>query len=79
MNSSARILLLLFVSLIFPPLISPSVPAAGAALGPADYPITVHVRSSQLNGSGLELNVIIAGTKYCLSGVYGGVLSPGDY
>ena len=72
MKSYTPILMLLFVSLF--------VPLAGATSGSADYPITVHVTSSKAGVGYLELNVVIDGKKYCLSGGYaGGILSPGDY
>jgi hypothetical protein len=71
MKSYTPILMLLFVSLF--------VPLAEATSGSADYPITVHVSSSQLYPGYLQLNVVIEGKKYCLSGGYASVLSPGDY
>jgi hypothetical protein len=60
-------------------LLSLFVPLAGAASGSADYPITVHVVSSVWASGYTQLNVVIDGKKYCLSGGYAGVLSPGDY
>jgi hypothetical protein len=71
MKRYTLVLMLLFVSLF--------VPLAGATSDSADYPITVHVSSSQLYAGSLQLNVVIEGKKYCLSGGYGAVLSPGDY
>jgi hypothetical protein len=71
MKSYTLVLMLLFVSLF--------VPLAGATSGSANYPTTVHVSSSQLYAGYLQLNVVIEGKKYCLLGVYDGVLLPGDY
>jgi hypothetical protein len=79
MTKAALNLTLLFTLLLLVLFASPLVPLVGAAPGAADYPITVHVSSSHLGASYLELNVTIDGKKYLLSGPYYGVLSPGDY
>jgi hypothetical protein len=71
MKSCTLILMLLFGSLL--------VPLAGATSGSTDYPISVHVVSSQLLTTALRLSVVIEGKKYCLEGPWYGVLSPGDY
>jgi hypothetical protein len=79
MKCAALNLTLLFTLLFLVLFVSPFIPLAGAAPGAADYPITVHVSSSQWAANYLELNVTIDGKKYLLSGPYYGVLSPGDY
>jgi hypothetical protein len=79
MKRTAPILLLLISVLLIPILILPFTPLAAATPGPADYPITVHVSSSEWNANWLQLSVTIDGKKYLLSGPYYGVLSPGDY
>jgi hypothetical protein len=71
MKAYAPIFIFLLVSLF--------TPLAGATSGSADYPITVHVISSKVVKGYLQLNVVIDGKKYCLTGVYNGVLSLGDY
>jgi hypothetical protein len=79
MKSAAPILMLLFSSMMISLLTLPFIPLARATPGPADYPITVHVSSSEWNANWLQLNVTIDGKKYLLSGPYNGVLAPGDY
>jgi Tol biopolymer transport system component len=68
---------LVFVSVR--PITPDSTPAAQA--GKHTNPVASHIWRVKRTGSGWsELNVVIDGKKYCLSGGYAdGVLSPGDY